>query len=581
MPDKSLDNIVVPKLQTSQFQPEQNLSAVPKIQIAFQGGGAKLVAMLPVAAAFRKCHDDGTIAISAVSGASAGSICAALIASEADFKEVVTYLRAEGSLSIGKIVTQEARRFSEMLDAGRWDKTKYVVKNLPFLYRLLFAGYPILEEKEFANFIRGLFKSSAYKKVEETKIKLFINASDIVRQQNRNILEGYIHAAVTDSASIPLAFRSFRALSRTHVVDGGLCQNLPADILLKTSADPIFAVFPEFAEESKEIGNILQYCFALFSASIAHNVQRSREQISKAFSMGVPCEYNTFDFEAALKSIQDDNAFKASVAEYEAQIRDFARNYGTLHSRTHFRFSDIDTKSEYIDVVEELSRDYLDYIDFKLSRFHVFVNCDRFIPENDRTYRRPADTVVKSARFVVKKEGFKYYRSSLGLDSENAPRPAIWTARNITKGIDLDISVLALNKVQRSVGTGTGCLVLFKDAAQAISVGDEIEIVDSSYVKDGMVDMNRRRNDFLSMTNSHKSSIENVELVITFPKKIGPYRMINAVGETMVESSLVKPLQFSEAELKSVPPELDMIGISTSDLPPDKKFVAWAVLAGS
>ncbi|QIO52884.1 hypothetical protein HA461_17610 [Rhizobium leguminosarum bv. trifolii] len=417
--------------------------------------------------------------------------------------------------------------------------------------------------------------------MQDTKIKLFINASDIVGQQNRNLTEGYIYSAVTDSASIPLAFRSFRALSRTHVVDGGLCQNLPADILLKTSSDPIFAVFPEFAEENKEIGNILQYCFALFSASIAHNVQRSRDQISKAFSIGVPCEYNTFDFEAALNSIHDDNWFKLLVSEYEAQIRDFARNYGNIQSRTHFRFSDIDTKGEYIDVVEELSRDYLDYIEFKLSRFHVFVNSDRFIPEKDRSYRRPADTVVKSARFIVKKSGFKYYRSSLGLDSENAPRPAIWTARNITKGTDLDISVLALNTVHRSGATGHGCLVLFKTAEKAIEVGDEIEIVDSSYVKDGMIDMNRRRNDFISLTNSHDAPIEKAELVITLPKKLGPYRMINAVGETMVENSKVESLEFGADELKSIPPELSMIGIYTSDLPPKKKFVAWAVLAGS
>ncbi|MEX2696860.1 patatin-like phospholipase family protein [Rhizobium mongolense] len=555
------------------------MSHAPTIQIAFQGGGAKLVAMLPVAAAFKKCHDDGTIRISAVSGASAGSICAALIASDANFSDVVSYLRNKGDESIAKIVPEDARKFARILNEGYWGKTKYAFQNIPFLYGVIFAGRPILDEKEFSKFIKGLFQSSRYKNVDDTKIKLYINASDIVQQENR-YLSGLIHAAVTDSASIPIAFRSFRAMSRSHVVDGGLCQNLPSDILLKNPEHPIFAVFPEAIEEKNEVGNILQYCFALFSASITHNVQRSREQISKAFSIGTPCDYSTFDFEQAMNALKNEHWFSEQCSEYEAQIRDFARNYGTLHSRNHFRFSDIDTKAEYIAVVDKLTSDYLDYVKYNYTRFHVFVNCDRFLKEDDPKYHRPSDTVVKTARFTVTKQGFHYFRSYLGVDPRtNADRPSIWTARNLTKNCELEISVHALPKKSEVIPEGNACVVMFKDADNAISVGDEIEIVDSSYVRDGMIDMNRKRNEVITILNSHDIAVGRAELVITYPRKIGTYRLINIPGEQSLDDADVQPLVFKDKELKALSPELCMTGIYTDKFLPKKLFGGLAVRA--
>ncbi|CAN7391705.1 patatin-like phospholipase family protein [Rhizobium sp. LjRoot98] len=558
------------------------MSSVPTIKIAFQGGGAKLIAMLPAAAAFKKCHDDGTICISTVSGASAGSICAALIASEINFNHVINFLRLTGLGSIDRIVSQDAKRLSEIVNESWWGKTKQIAANLPFIYRVLLGGHPILDEREFAKFIKGLFESARYKKVEDTKIKLFINASDIVQQENRYIEKGYIHDAVIDSASIPLAFRSFRALSRTHVVDGGLCQNLPADILLKdseTADQPIFAVFPEIADERREISNILQYCFALFSASITHNVQRSRDQISKAFSIGVPCNYNTFDFAEALRTLKDENWYIRSFMEYEAQIRDFARNYGTLQSQSHFRFSDIDSKREYIDAVQALTDNYLDYVDYKYTRFHVVVNCDRFIMDDDISFHRPADNIVKTARFEVKKAGFHYFRSFLGADTQsNTARPAIWTARNLTKKIELDITVLALNRSKGAPpGSGPACVVMFKKAETTIEVGDEIEIVDSSYARDGMLDMNKRRNDSIGIMNSHDISVGKVELVITYPKRLGNYRMINMIEDDSLGDSYVTPIVFDDGELRNLSPELNIIGLQTEKLPPNRRFVGLAV----
>ncbi len=547
-------------------------SSPPRIQIAFQGGGAKLVAMLPVAAAFKKCHDEGVIKISAVSGASAGAICAGLIAGDADFKEVIDFLRSSGQEFVRKIVSAEAREFSDLMQQSKWDKFKYILQNGPFLYRIIIGGHPILEEGEFKKFIKEIFKSAKSKRIEKCKIKLHINASNIVAQENANIENGYIYSAVADSASIPLAFRSFRALSKSHLVDGGLCQNLPTDILVQNGPEPIFVVFPDHDDEPKEISNILQYCFSLFSASINHNVHRSRQNVSDAFSIPAACDYGTFDFDAALEKLRDEDWYINAFKGYERQIRDFSKTYGTVNSDKQYRYADVDGKDEYMSALDMMSRDYDTYIEYESGRFHVTVNCDRFYTDKEDAPDRPADNIVKTAVIKVKKEGFRYYRSFLGVDSETKkPRPTVWAARNLRTNRELDISVLALKGDASGPNAGKHCLVVFNKADEQISVGDEIEVIDSSYSRDGMIEMNRRRNDFISLHNAHGIVTKKVELVISYPRSLGIYKMLLGDSSSQINRESVQEIEFSEEE-KKLRPDFINIGIETKNLEPGQKF---------
>lgn len=122
-------------------------------------------------------------------------------------------------------------------------------------------------------------------------------------------------------------------------------------------------------------------------------------------------------------------------------------------------------------------------------------------------------------------------------------------------------------------------MVMFKDAENMISVEDEIEIVDSSYVRDGMIDMNRKRNESITISNSHDVAVGKVELVITYPRKIGTYRLINIPGEHSLNDADVNTLVFEDNEIKALSPELCMSGIYTDNFPPKKRFGGLAILA--
>src|SRR5262245_54035960 len=66
-----------------------------KIQLAIQGGGARLCALLAAAAPFQTLHHDKEIEITQIAGTSAGSIIGALIASSHNLNDVRATLLAK------------------------------------------------------------------------------------------------------------------------------------------------------------------------------------------------------------------------------------------------------------------------------------------------------------------------------------------------------------------------------------------------------------------------------------------------------------------------------------------------------
>lgn len=493
--------------------------------------------MLPIAAAFQKCEKDGIIAISAVSGASAGSICAALIAGNADIDAVVSFVKSEGESYAKKLISEDIRRLSRFLKKGIAGKIISLPKNSSFLSEIALSGRSALDKNLFEDFIRKLLSSMQYKNIEDTDITLYINASNIVNSTSHTFNGGVIERAVIDSCSIPFVFRSFGDLNKSHVVDGGLCENLPTDILLKRGRDPIFAIFPNTSEETSDINNILTYSLSLFSASMNHNIHRSKERISKAFSLPVDCDYGTFDFSKAVNRLKEDTWYQYTFEKYVRYIEDFAKSYGFLASQKQSRSVDVNDIKDYIDSLELLTQDYSIYFEYEVGKFEVFVHCDRNVgSKTSDIEQRPADTVVKTATIKAIKPGLRYFRTFIGVDSTTGEaRPTIWSAKNITQGQELDITVLSLGKMGPG-DAGKHCVVLFNDADKAIAVGDQIEIVDSYHVKGGMIGMNRKQNEFIGIQHNHTLKVDRIELIIHYPAKLGVFEIYTHPTKNQVTS---------------------------------------------
>src|SRR6185312_2793937 len=208
-----------------------------KVQIAFQGGGARFIEMLPIAHAFSLAHGRN-LNVTRVAGSSAGAICAALVACNADFVRVRHFIRDNG-----RAKAKEMRRWCTTPAEDDWSQ---YVKHVVAAYTAL-RGDPLLKTDVLRNFLNDLFEYARFRpdpnrpneifdilrNLLRPDIELLITGSDLatskgVTLNSNNLIETLVH-----SSAIPFAFRSFKQLSTSTIVDGGLCENLPTEELVK------------------------------------------------------------------------------------------------------------------------------------------------------------------------------------------------------------------------------------------------------------------------------------------------------------------------------------------------------------
>jgi NTE family protein len=96
----------------------------------------------------------------------------------------------------------------------------------------------LISEKRIQNFLHELFGS---KRIEDLDRPFFCPAVDIRRGQEVMFARGSLQRAVRASISVPVIFKPVR-LHRSYLVDGGLINPVPVDVLKKNGADFTIAV---------------------------------------------------------------------------------------------------------------------------------------------------------------------------------------------------------------------------------------------------------------------------------------------------------------------------------------------------
>lgn len=534
----------------------------PPLQFAFQGGGAKFVAMLPVAAAISKLHEDGKITLTALAGTSAGAICAALIAARCDFGQLVKFLKREGPSRVAALreTLPPIDRLSPVIkemgsELGRinpysprsWKKMLHWKNELkpavPFLKSVFIEGAPALDSAVMENSIRDMFKyckldveKGTYSVLENyTTPSLYIAVSNILAGEGVRAT-GNLRKRVIDSCSVPFALRSFSFLDRSSFVDGGLCNNLPVDYLAANPPVPTFLVYPEEIEgvTRPPVANFFQYAINVVSCPIDHNVKRAKSSVDKAFHIPVYVNFSTFDFDEALSSlrdnVEDDPLYKSTLKT----LRAFVATYGNVLDKTHVRVTDTKSISDYEKMLSRATANYEDYIALRKCSILVHVN----EASSCSSEEREPDTVTITTEFSVIKEGFRFYRSRMKRDRDGVT-PSIWYAKNVTKAYkDLGIRVLTVETDDQTDGFQE-CVV--EIISEDISVGDAISICNVTSRKVDMAGLNMRQNEFMSILNPHAQDYPEAELVCRYPRTLGEYKMI-------VDSSL-SDIRAEEAEI--------------------------------
>lgn len=537
--------------------------STPKIQLAFQGGGAKLAAMLPIAHAFIQAQKDGAVKIEAVAGTSAGAVCAALVATEADLGRVRAALVQRGGAWLKELVPEHLHKAIQEVDRGRpfpW------FKHPATIHAIALKGQPVLKTDALRRFFADLLKEGtgrADQTIEQCG-RLTIVASDIVQSMPMIHKSGSLLSALVDSCALPVLLRSFDDLRQSHHVDGGLCDNLPVEELLAHDrVNPVFAVFPEDPPEQDKvprISGLLTYVLALFSASINHGVNRAKTLVPPAFQFPAVSDLGLLDFKRAIALLEDDLWYTAHYNAAMERIEAFAKSVAVMNTRKPANVLHLLDIQQYEDALADLSSGFSNLIEVKRARFTVRINCDKRYSDKQTLAKRVPDTIIRTTEFIAKQAGLPFYRASVRMSDKHVV-PTVWSARNVTRQSEVPIRALPLATREVRQGKAKYCLIQFVEADKHIGEGDTIEVksVYHTIHPYDMSELNFGRSDYFGFTNSQLNGVERAELVLIYPGSLGELSLSSYAPRPTPRR--FKPMEFSPEHLELAGEKDRVVGV--------------------
>jgi predicted acylesterase/phospholipase RssA len=260
-----------------------------KIQLALQGGGARIVSLLGAAGAIQQLRDEARkskqLNVTRVMGTSAGAIVGAMIAANVDIEK----FRLELKESNRRPLLEELR--------NGWGANT----------RLTLMGRTYWRSDALKKLIKDTFAAKGVVTVADVLTKhgvdLRVVATDLELQgpivygsSNERRFEP-IESALMNSCAIPFYFRSWKHID--SIVDGGVVQNFPCEelIALEKESGKAFGISFQDHKRSKPTG-IREYGMSLLDTAMESATREAKLKLGRRICE-LPYKYDTFDFAGA------------------------------------------------------------------------------------------------------------------------------------------------------------------------------------------------------------------------------------------------------------------------------------------
>ena len=291
------------------------------IQLAIQGGGAKITYLLAALESLQSLEREGVLRVTRIAGTSAGAITGALYAGGVDMRlardaferDRVSLLRAFPPTGVVR---------------GAWK---------------LATRQPFWNAAPLRDWLKKLL--AGRQSLGDLEIPLIVVASDLTN------LQPCVYAApgeplvssIMDSAGIPFFFRTAPAPADGDyrvLVDGGICQNLPAEELTNAPEfGEVVGITFNVARSRTHLTSFAAFTGALLETAMNASVMRARMELG-ANNFVIRTDAGSFDFR---------RAFDAGLgAEYretrllaEKFFRDFAERTSHTGAFPQRRLSDV------------------------------------------------------------------------------------------------------------------------------------------------------------------------------------------------------------------------------------------------
>ena len=274
------------------------------LQLAIQGGGAKITHLLAALHAVQDLEREGVVSVKRVAGTSAGAIAGALYAAGVDMQRACDAIAAHRE---------------ELLRA--FPSTK---ASLRALWKLA-TRRPFWDSRPLRRVLASLL--APLTTLGELRIPLIIVAADLTNLQPR-VYEDPDEPLITslmDSAAIPFFFRT--ALPPAHgdhriVVDGAVCENLPSDKLAYSEEDgEVVGITFSASRHGAPIAGYLDFAQALLETALNASVLRGQLALGMN-GFVIRSDGGSFDFRRAF-----DDGLGAEYRETRLLAEGFFRGY--------------------------------------------------------------------------------------------------------------------------------------------------------------------------------------------------------------------------------------------------------------
>ena len=439
------------------YKLEDTMSNPLPIQLAIQGGGAKIYALMAAAEALQALQRKDAIKVTKVAGTSAGAIIGALFAAGVDM--AIVRARIQG-LRLEDI--QEL--FPEL---GR----------LRTLWRLS-RGRPIWDISRVESFLQQLFKDAGnldtFQDIENaTKVEVRVVAADLT-ESKRTVYKGNdrIIGSLLSSCGLPYFFRIWGRTGGSVIVDGGICENLPFDELDPDTETygPVVAI--SFGRpERRNVHNIVEFSKALLETAMENSMERSRTRLGQGSVFSVePVKVGTFDFALAHGAIAERGGNYELIRERAKEFfTDFIDRLHTVEQvKAGKRVNQVlvgdPWKTQSLAMLDQLAKVYQAYQNDKCnySSCSVVVKARCLLADSDPEYGQP-DWVHYSMEFNTLDAPI-FCHSVVLSSSSNA---GFTTSLERTSWMILDLrndrQIRAIDLPMRSPGDNVRELLLFLD----------------------------------------------------------------------------------------------------------------------
>jgi NTE family protein len=274
------------------------------IQLAIQGGGAKITYLLAALEAVQSLQREGVLRVTRIAGTSAGALAGALLAAGVDMP------RARDAFASNRDALLRAFPAPDVSLRAAW---------------CLLTRRPFWNAAPLRRLLRELL--APCERLGDLKVPLVIVASDLTNMQPcvySDTSEPLI-SSLLDSAGIPFFLRTPPGRAEDGyrvIVDGGLCENLPSDQLSFSAEEgEVVGITFSATRAGEPLRGALGFTGALIETAINASVLRAQLDLGPN-NFVIRTEGGSFDFRRAFHE-----ALGAEYRETRLRAEDFFRRY--------------------------------------------------------------------------------------------------------------------------------------------------------------------------------------------------------------------------------------------------------------